>query len=207
MRLAESAAIRFAHLQHAPRNRRYAKGQHHVNNTILAAMVATALVLAGCAGSQTSSDASISPSPSSTVQTAQSSTEASSNAPTNSSSFTAPVSTIAMKANGVSLQMTLADTEAALALAELLGNGPISVSLRPYGGFEKVGSLPQALPTSDRQVATAPGDVMLYQGNQISIFYDTNTWEYTPLGHIEGATAQSLLDALGEGDVAMELSL
>jgi hypothetical protein len=119
----------------------------------------------------------------------------------------AAVSVIAMQANGTTLQVTLADTEAASALVELLHNGPISVDLHPYGGFEHVGSLPEPLPTSDRQVTTSPGDVMLYHGNQISVFHGVNAWAYTPLGHIEGATAESLLDVLGEGDVTIELSL
>ena len=112
-----------------------------------------------------------------------------------------------MQANGTTLQVTLADTEAASALVGLLRDGPISVDLHPYGGFEKVGSLPEPLPTSDRQITTAPGDVMLYQGNQITVFHGVNAWAYTPLGHIEDATPESLLDALGEGDVTIELSL
>lgn len=119
----------------------------------------------------------------------------------------AAVSAIAMQANGTTLQVTLADTEAASALVGLLRNGPISVDLHPYGGFEKVGSLPEPLPTNDRQITTAPGDVMLYQGNQITVFHGVNAWAYTPLGHIEGATPESLLDVLGEGDVTIELSL
>ena len=112
-----------------------------------------------------------------------------------------------MQVNGTSLQMTLADTEVAAALVELLRRGPVSVPLHSYGGFEEVGPLPEALPTSDEQITTAPGDVMLYQGNQMTVFYGSNTWAYTPLGHIEGATAESLLDVFGGGDVTVELSL
>ena len=131
-----------------------------------------------------------------------------SGASTNPTSGAASSATsITLRANGTSMSMTLADTAAAKALVEQLRNGPISVSMRAYGGFEKVGTLPQALPTSDRQVTTAPGDVMLYQGNQLTIFHGANTWAYTPLGHIEGATADSLLAAFGEGDVTVELSL
>ena len=112
-----------------------------------------------------------------------------------------------MSANGTSLQVTLADNEAASALAELLEDGPITVGMHAYGGFEKVGPLPRALPASDAQLTTEPGDVMLYQGNQMTVFYGPNTWDYTPLGKIEGATADSLLEALGEGDVEVTLSL
>ena len=116
-------------------------------------------------------------------------------------------STVAMRVNGASFTVTLADTEAASALAGLLEGGPVTVEMHSYGGFEKVGPLPQALPESDEQITTAPGDVMLYQGDQITVFYGSNTWDYTPLGHIEDATADDLLAAFGDGDVTVELSL
>lgn len=105
------------------------------------------------------------------------------------------------------LVATLADTDAARSLAERLQDGPATVSLHAYGGFEKVGPLPWALPQSDKQIAAEPGDVMLYQGDQITIFTGKNSWAYTPLGHIEGATPESLIEALGNGDVEVTLSL
>lgn len=101
----------------------------------------------------------------------------------------------------------LADTDAARSLAERLQDGPVTVSLHAYGGFEKVGSLPWALPQSDKQIAAEPGDVMLYQGDQITIFTGKNSWAYTPLGHIEGATPESLIEAFGDGDAEATLSL
>ena len=116
-------------------------------------------------------------------------------------------SAISLRTNGTALTITLADTEAASALAELLQSGPMEINLHSYGGFEKVGPLPQTLPTNDEQITTGPGDVMLYQGNQITIFYGSNTWDYTPIGHIEGVTTETLLAAFGEGDVTVELSL
>ena len=120
---------------------------------------------------------------------------------------TTSVSSIVLKANGTTLEMTLADTEAASALVSALQQGPLTVELHSYGGFEKDGPLPLSLPTNDRQTTTEPGDVMLYQGNQITVFYGSNTWAYTPLGHIEGATAESLLSTFGDGDVSVELHL
>ena len=112
-----------------------------------------------------------------------------------------------MQVNGTSLQVTLADTQAASALVELLRDGPVSVPVQPYGGFEEVGPLPQALPADDLRVATAPGDVMLYQGSNITIFFGSNTWEYTRLGRIQDVTAEDLRGAFGEGDATIELSL
>lgn len=105
------------------------------------------------------------------------------------------------------LAVTPADTDAARVLAERLQAGPVTVNLHEYGGFEKVGPLPWALPTNDEQIATQPGDVMLYQGSQITIFMGSNSWAYTSLGHIEGATSESLIEALGDGDVEVTLSL
>lgn len=84
---------------------------------------------------------------------------------------------------------SLADTEAARALAELLKTEPLTLRLRDYGGFEKVGSLGTELPASDRQITAAAGDIMLYQGNQIVFFYGSNSWNYTELGKIEDLSA------------------
>ena len=105
------------------------------------------------------------------------------------------------------LQATLADTEAAATLAERLQAGPVTLSLHAYGGFEKVGPLPWALPTADSQTTTAPGDIMLYQGDQITIFTGSNTWAYTPLGHIDGIAPNDLISALGDGDTEVTLSV
>lgn len=103
--------------------------------------------------------------------------------------------------------MTPADTDAARELVGKLQDGPVTVSLHAYGGFEHVGPLPWSLPHNDEQVTTIPGDVMLYQGDQITIFHGSNSWAYTPLGHIEGATADSLLAAFGDGDADVTLSI
>ena len=105
------------------------------------------------------------------------------------------------------LAVTLADTDAARALVQRLQAESVTVSLHAYGGFEQVGQLPWPLPASDEQITTQPGDVMLYQGDQITVFTGSNSWAYTPLGHIEGATSESLLEVLGDGDTEISLSL
>ena len=117
------------------------------------------------------------------------------------------VDSFAIGVGDTQLVVTLADTDAARALAEKLQAGPVTVSLHAYGGFEKVGPLPWGLPASDEQTTAQPGDVMLYQGNQITVFTGSNSWAYTRLGHIEGATSESLLEALGDGDAKVALSL
>ena len=110
-------------------------------------------------------------------------------------------------AGDMQLTVSAADTKAARTLMEQLQSGPVTISLHAYGGFEQVGTLPWSLPASDEQITTSPGDVMLYQGNQITIFTGSNSWAYTPLGTIEGATSETLLEALGGDTVEITLSL
>lgn len=99
------------------------------------------------------------------------------------------------------LTATLDDNSSAKAFYALLQKGPLTVKLNEYGGFEKVGFLGASLPRSDRQTATKAGDIMLYQGNQITIFYSNNSWRYSPLGKIDGMTQAELKSVLGKGDV------
>lgn len=105
------------------------------------------------------------------------------------------------------LPVKLADNSSAAALRELLKQGDITVDAHDYGNFEKVGSLGTELPTNDEQITTEPGDVILYQGNQITVYYDTNSWSFTRLGKVQGVSADELKAILGEGDVRMVLSL
>ena len=111
--------------------------------------------------------------------------------------------------NGNKLEVTLAKNNAVTALVERLQQGDVTYTANDYGGFEKVGSLGFSLPTSNTQITTEPGDVLLYSGNQIVLFYGSNTWSYTRLGKIEGYTASQLAELLGAGlgSVTVTLSL
>lgn len=102
---------------------------------------------------------------------------------------------------------TLVDNEATRSLVNILKSGPIIISMSDYGGFEKVGALPQSLPTSNSQITTGPGDIMLYQGNNMVIFYGSNSWSYTRLGKIDGGDAESLRRFLGSGNVSLTISI
>ena len=82
----------------------------------------------------------------------------------------------------------------------------MTVTLNEYGGFEKVGKLPWSLTRTDEQVKTVAGDIMLYQGNQMTIFYESNSWSYTKLGHIENMTAEELSELFGSGNIIVTLS-
>ena len=114
---------------------------------------------------------------------------------------------VVLKVGGNTMTATLVDNEATRELTKLLEQGDLTIRMSDYGGFEKVGALPQSLPTSNTQITTVPGDIMLYQGNQIVIFYGSNSWSYTRLGKIDGATASNLRQFLGNGDITLTLSL
>ena len=109
--------------------------------------------------------------------------------------------------NGTELTAILADSTAAKELAEKLKAEPVTVKLNEYGGFEKVGKLPWTLSRTDEKVSTEAGDIMLYQGNQMTIFYNTNSWSYTRLGVIDEADRAKLPELFGSGDVTVTLSL
>lgn len=76
---------------------------------------------------------------------------------------------------------TFAENPSADEFQELLAQGAITVKMQDYGGFEKVGSLDTELTRTDERITTEPGDVILYQGDQITIYYGTNTWNLPDL--------------------------
>lgn len=107
----------------------------------------------------------------------------------------------------VNFTAELMKNSSAEAFAEKLAEGPLTVEMHDYGNFEKVGALGFDLPTNNEQITTEPGDVILYMGNQITIYYDTNSWNFTRLGKIQGVTKEELKSALGAGDVIVTFSL
>lgn len=106
-----------------------------------------------------------------------------------------------------SVSATLVDNNATQELINLLKEGPISIQMNDYGGFEKVGILPQPLPTSNTQTTAEPGDIMLYQGNNIVIFYGSNSWSYTRLGKIDNTTSAELSQFLKGDNITLTISL
>ena len=74
-----------------------------------------------------------------------------------------------------------------------------------YGGFEQVGSIGSKLPRNDKQTTTAAGDIVLYSGNQMVIFYGSNSWAYTRLGHITDKDAEEMAELLGSGNVTITI--
>ena len=87
------------------------------------------------------------------------------------------------------------------ALKEL---SPVTIQMSMYGGFEQVGPIGQSIVRNDVQTETSYGDIVLYSGNQIVIFYGSNSWAYTRLGHVD-LSQQEMKEMLGSGDVAITL--
>ncbi len=110
-------------------------------------------------------------------------------------------------AGGTAFTATLTDNSSATALKELLAKGDITIKMEDYGDMEKVGPIGHSLPRNDTPTTTGPGDLILYQGKYLVIYYGTNSWTFTPLGHIDGVSRSQLLSALGKGDVTVTLSL
>lgn len=100
---------------------------------------------------------------------------------------------------------TLEENAAVDALVEMMEHGSVTIQMSDYASFEKVGALGSSLPTSNRQTTTQAGDIVLYQGNQIVLFYGSNSWSYTRLGKIDDLTGWT--EALGGGDVSVTFSL
>ena len=114
-------------------------------------------------------------------------------------------STLKITFGDYELLATFEDNPSAEAFKELLSQGPVTVQMSDYGGFEKVGPLGTTLPRSDQQITTEPGDVILYQGDQITIYSGTNSWNFTRLARIDDPT--DLREKLGNGTISITFSL
>ncbi len=111
--------------------------------------------------------------------------------------------------DGVTKTATLVDNSVTQTLVAKLQSAPVTVTLNSSGGFEIWGALGFSLPTSNEQVNAQPGDIVLYNGSNICMFYGTNSWSYTRLGHIDGLLENELRTFLhaGESNISVMLSL
>ena len=111
-----------------------------------------------------------------------------------------------MKINNTPVTVAWENNESVAALKELAANG-LTIQMSMYGGFEQVGSIGQRLPNSDVQTSTSSGDIVLYSSNQLVVFYGSNSWAYTRLGHITDKTPEEMRTLLSNGDVTITLSV
>ncbi|WP_296799087.1 cyclophilin-like fold protein [uncultured Methanobrevibacter sp.] len=114
---------------------------------------------------------------------------------------------VKVKINDDVFDVKLENNSATQEFIKELKKGNVTVNASEYGGFEKVGNLGFSLPTNDENVATNPGDIVLYQGDKLSLFYGSHSWSYTKLGKIDNVDSNKLKEVLGSGNVTLEFSL
>ncbi len=105
--------------------------------------------------------------------------------------------------DGVPLMVEWEDNDAVADLSQIASQGQISVRMSEFGGFEQTGNLPSRLSRSDREITAEAGDIVLYSGNKIVVFFGTHTWAYTPLGRIIGMTESELTEMLGGKNITL----
>lgn len=117
---------------------------------------------------------------------------------------------------GASVSMKIGETEVSVdwekndsveELKELLTEQSLIIEMENYGGFEQTGSIGCEICSDDENITASPGDIMLYSSDQISVFYGSNTWDYTRLGHINDMTEEDIINLLSGEDVTVTLSL
>ena len=114
---------------------------------------------------------------------------------------------VKVKINDEIIDVKLENNSATQELVKELKKGNVTITATEYGGFEKVGELGFSLPANDENVETNPGDIVLYQGDKVSLFYGSHSWSYTKLGKIDNVDSNKLKEVLGSGDVTLEFSL
>ena len=113
--------------------------------------------------------------------------------------------TLTMKIDGKKVAVDWEENDSVTALAKLVKDKPLTIKMSVYGGFEQVGPLGTGLPRNDAQTTTQAGDIVLYSGDRIVVFYGSNSWAYTRLGHVSDKTQQELTELLSNGDVTVTL--
>ena len=115
--------------------------------------------------------------------------------------------TLILTINNEKLLVKLAGNKASQEFYQRVKTNPLTINAKEYGGFEKVGNLGFNLPKEDVKLTTKARDIVLYNGNEISLFYNSNTWNYTKLGEIINITDTELKNLLPPGDVTLTFTL
>ncbi len=115
--------------------------------------------------------------------------------------------TMTMKIGDTKVNVDWEDNQAVKALRDMAKDGDVTIQMSMYGGFEQVGPIGQNLPQNDEQITTSSGDIVLYAGNQMVVFYGSNSWAYTRLGHISDRDEAEMAELLSNGDVTITISI
>ena len=103
--------------------------------------------------------------------------------------------------------VTWEDNDAVRALRELVVEQPLTIEMSMYGGFEQVGPIGTDLPRNDAHTTTQAGDIVLYAGDQMVVFYGSNSWAYTRLGRVTDKTDAEMAELLSNGDVTITMAM
>lgn len=125
----------------------------------------------------------------------------------NSSAQTEATVKLKIHVNDTAFTATFEENSSAKAFAEFLAQGDLTLDMHDYGSFEKVADLPRSFPRNDKQIDTDAGDIILYQGNSITIYYDKNSWNFTRLARIDNVNKKRLQQILGKGNVKATFSV
>ncbi len=142
----------------------------------------------------------------SSVKPTQPETQTPKSSANSSAQMEAPVK-LKIHVNDTTFTATLEENSSAKAFAEFLAQGDMTLDMHDYGSFEKVADLPRSFPRNDKQIDTDAGDIILYQGNSITIYYDKNSWNFTRLARIDNVNKKRLQQILGKGNVKATFSV
>ena len=113
---------------------------------------------------------------------------------------------IVLKIDGNAVDVVWEDNDSVKAIKEIVKNFGLKINTHQYGGFEQVGEIGQSIVSKNVQMTTEPGDIVLYAGNNIVVFYGNNSWSYTKLGKIVGKTNEELKNILNKNNTVLEFS-
>lgn len=109
--------------------------------------------------------------------------------------------------NGEVMTATMENNTSAQAFRKLIEKNSKTVRMRDHGSMEKVGMLWKGLPSNNQNIVTAPGDIILYMGSSLVVYYEPNSWNFTKMGHINDVSQEKLKEILGTGRVTMTFEL
>lgn len=112
-----------------------------------------------------------------------------------------------LKIGDTAVEVAWEENESVEALKKLCEKEPLTIQMSMYGGFEQVGPIGTGLPSNDVQTTTTSGDIVLYSGNQMVVFYGSNIWEYTKLGHITNQDEAGMKELLGKGNITITIKM
>ncbi len=165
---------------------------------IIILVIALVMLSAACSGKEKTQESGV---PEETAQAETIDTGAGEEQDTNNKEESVTIK-MTLKINDIEVNVNWEDNESVRALADLAAKEPLVIDTSRYGGFEQAGEIGTTLPSNDVNTTTEPGDIVLYSDSSIVVFFGTNTWAYTRLGHIEDKSEDELRDLLG-GDNAV----